>query len=133
MSNLTTIKSYHTQIWDKKDLSAIDVFFSADVLIHSPLKTTQGTSEMKEIIALWYQGFPELKVHWDDFICEGDKVVSRWHAQGQQAGDFFDWPASKTEVNYSGVTTYQLNHGKIIEYWAIVDMETLKNQLGRTF
>jgi predicted ester cyclase len=129
MNNLATIKSYHAKIWEKKELSAIDDYFATNALIHSPVKTTQGTSEMKEVIAMWHKGFPNLKVHWDDFICQSDKVVSRWHAKGQQEGEFLDKAPSKNEVNYSGVTIYQLDNGKITEYWAMVDMETLKKQL----
>ena len=129
MKNLTIIKSFHTKIWDEKDLSAIDEFFATDALIHSPVRKTQGTSDMKKVISLWHQAFPNLKVYWDDFICEGDKVVSRWHAKGQQEGDFLDYKVSKKEVNYSGVTIYQLDNGMITEYWTIVDMETLKEQL----
>ncbi|WP_419421413.1 ester cyclase (plasmid) [Legionella sp. D16C41] len=129
MNNLEIIKAYHSKIWDKKDLSAVKLFFDAEALIHSPVKTTKGTEQMTDVIARWHKGFPNLKVYWDDFICENDKVVSRWHAEGQQEGEFLDKAPSKVHVNYSGVTIYQLKEGKITQYWAIVDMDMLKKQL----
>jgi hypothetical protein len=43
---------------------------------------------MKEIMLQWLKAFPMLKVHWDDFICEESKVVSRWRAEGVHEGDF---------------------------------------------
>lgn len=106
MENLQLIKEYHLLIWEAKDLNAIDRFFNRDVIIHSPVETTQGTEKMKSIISAWYKGFPNLKVFWDDFICEENKVVSRWHAQGQHEGEFLGHPASQNDINYSGVTIY---------------------------
>ena len=129
MNNLAIIQAYHSKIWDEKNISAIDYFFDKEALIHSPIKTTEGTELMKEVIAQWYEGFPNLKVHWDDFICEGDKVVCRWHAEGRQDGIFLGKAPSGSLVNYSGVTIYQLADGKITQYWAIVDMDSLKKQL----
>jgi len=129
MSNLDIIKAYHAKIWDDKDLSAIDEYFAKDAVIQSPIKTTQGIEAMKEVIAQWLDAFPNLTVYWDDFICEGDKVVSRWHVMASQNGAFLCREPSNKEVNYSGVTIYQLDGGKITQYWAIVDMDTLKSQL----
>jgi len=129
MNNLDIIKAYHARIWEDKDLSAIDEYFAVEAVIQSPIKSTQGTKEMKEVIAAWLEGFPNLKVFWDDFICEGDKVVSRWRVTASQEGAFLGHEPSNKEVNYSGVTIYQLDGAKITQYWAIIDMDTLMNQL----
>ena len=129
MNNIEIIKQYHEKIWGEKNLNAIDEYFSNEAQIESPVKSTKGTEEMKQVISSWHEGFPNLKVHWDDYICEGDKVVSRWHATGLQEGNFLGNNPSKKEINYSGVTIYQLEDAKITKYWAMVDMDTLKNQL----
>lgn len=130
MSHLDTIKQYHTLIWDKKDIHAVDQFFDSEALIHSPVKTTQGTESMKSVITQWHQGFPDLVVHWDDFICEDDKVVSRWHAEGTQRGEFLSKQPTNNKVTYSGMTIYQLRDNKIVQYWAMVDMGSIEKQLS---
>ncbi|VEG90930.1 ester cyclase [Legionella spiritensis] len=129
MTNLEIIRQFQYALWDEKNLNVIDKFFDREALIHSPVASTQGTERMKEIIRQWYTGFPDLKVFWDDFICEEDKVVSRWHAEGVHQGDFSGYPPSNHTIHYSGVTIYQLRHGKIRQYWAFVDMQTIWKQL----
>lgn len=130
MNNLQIIKEYQSSIWDDKDIGAIDNFFRKDAIIHSPVETTQGTDKMKAIISQWHKGFPNMKVYWDDFICEEDKVVSRWHAEGIQSGEFLGNPPTEKPIMYSGITVYQLDDEKINEYWAFVDMNNILKQLS---
>ncbi len=129
MKHLQRVEAYHFSIWGQKDLSAIDTFFAKEVVVHSPVRTTQGAEQMKNVIAGWHNAFPNLTVSWDDYICEGDKVVSRWHAQGCQEGEFLTIPATHKNVSYTGVSIYQFKEDKVVAYWAFVDMEHLKSQL----
>jgi hypothetical protein len=76
MTNLQLIKDYQKLVWDNKDISAIEIYFHEDALINSPVKKTKGVEQLKEVIKNWHNGFPNLKVHWDDFICEKDQVVA---------------------------------------------------------
>ena len=62
-------------------------------------------------------------------IAEGDKVVSRWHASGTHQGQFVDMAATGKEVNYNGITIYRLEQNKIKEYWVVVDMFAIWQQL----
>lgn len=130
MNNLEIIKTYQNILWVDKDISVIDKIFDKNVQRYSPLQSIPGTEKMKASILQWYKGFPHLKVYWDDFICEGDKVVSRWHAEGLHEGEFLEYPPSLKNVQYSGVTIYQLDQGKITHYWAYVDMGTIKKQIS---
>ncbi|MDP1604907.1 MAG: ester cyclase [Legionella sp.] len=125
MTNLDIVKAYQDAIWLQKDISAIDKFFDETAIVHSPVEATKGTEKMKAVILQWHKAFPGLKVVWDDFICDDDKVVSRWHAQGLHEGEFLGNPPSKSLVKYAGVTIYQLSNQKIIQYWAFVDLYNL--------
>ena len=130
MSNLETIQAYHEAVWTKKDIQAADCFFDASATVDSTFESKDGLAEMKSILLKWYQGFPDIKVFWDDYICEGDHVVSRWHAEGTHGGEFSGHPASHNPVSYSGITVYKLNaQGKICEYSCCVDMLRLLSQL----
>jgi len=129
-NTLQLVKNYHLAIWDEKDLAAIDRFFDVGAVIHSPMQQSQGPEQMKAVIAKWYRAFPDLVVHFDDYICQDDKVVARWHAEGTQQGEFLGQAASNKSVRYSGVTTYQISNDKIAAYWALVDMDAIKQQLA---
>jgi hypothetical protein len=53
MSNLETIQTYHDEIWGQKDISSIDRYFSNKAIIHSAIESTEGTENMKSVIAKW--------------------------------------------------------------------------------
>jgi len=130
MNNKEIIKNYSKRLWDDKDLTAIDEVFVKDAVIHSPLNVTTGIISMKEVVEKWLSAFPDLTVEWEEFISENDKVVSRWRATGTHMGTFFDTSPSHQEISYSGVTIYTLNKaGKVLEYWALVDMHAILAQL----
>lgn len=128
-TNKDIILKYSETVWQNHDLSAIDTMVAPKAKIHSPLSTVQGNETMKEIMEKWLTAFPDLTVIWEDFIAEDDKVVSRWRARGTHLGGFFDTKPTHKEIAYTGVTTYRLVDGKIVEYWALVDMHSILTQL----
>lgn len=130
MNNLEIIKAYHTHIWELKDFSGIESFFHSDVLVHSPLETTRGVEHLISILDRWNTGFPDLHVSWDDFVCEGQKVVAQWRAKGTHTGVFLGIEPAGNTIEYPGVSLYELIDGKISQYWAYVDMSHIRAQLS---
>lgn len=129
MTNLELVKTYQDAIWNLKDTLAIDKYVDEHVLIHSPVETSIGTERMKAIITQWHNAFPNLEVIWDDFICEGDKVVCRWHAFGRHESEFQGVSPTNNTISYNGITIYQIANSKVEQYWALVDMHRILQQL----
>lgn len=130
MTNLEIIKKYSARLWDQKDLEAVNEYFAPNAKIHSPLNTKEGSDTMLEICEKWLNAFPDLLIKFEDYIADGDKVVSRWRATGTHLGGFFDTQPTHNEISYSGITIYQLKDGKVVEYWALVDMHAILSQIG---
>ena len=122
-------ESYALDIWDKKDLSAVERYFHADCLIHSSLGAFQGKEAMRQVVEAWLKAFPDLVVIHDAVICENDRVVIQWKAKGTHQGDFKGHSPSKNRVAYTGVTVYRIQNEKIVEYWAYLDMQHLLSQI----
>lgn len=132
MNPLELVKDYNTAIWGQKDISAIDRYFADDALIHSPLETTKGTDKMKTIIRQWHQAFPDMKVDWQDYIMDGNKVVCRWRSSATHTAEFQGIAATNNLINYPGVTIYTVENDKITQYWAFVDMQNVMRQLSKS-
>jgi len=129
MDNKEIIKEYSKRLWDQRDLSVIDEYVIPTAKIHSPLNTVEGSCTMKEIAEKWLNAFPDLILKWEDFISDGNKVVSRWRATGTHMGSFFETAPTHHEIAYSGITIYTMENNKITEYWALVDMHAILSQL----
>lgn len=130
MNNKEIIQQYMQQIWEDRDLSAIDRVFNEDAAINSPLNRTEGRVTMKEMVEKWLTAFPDLTITTLDYTAEDDIVIVRWHAIGTHMGSFFDTHPTHREVAFSGVTTYKLDASKVTEYSALVDMHAILRQLG---
>lgn len=129
MNNKDIIIRFSNELWEKRNFDIVDELFAEDAILHSPMNVKKGSLTMKDLAQKWLDAFPDLLVTWDDFIAEGDIVVVRWHAHGTHIGGFFNTAPTHREINYTGVTTFKLKDGKVIEYWALVDIHAILSQL----
>lgn len=122
-------EAYANQVWNDKEIDAVDRFVHQDAVIHSLLGDYHGTKAMKEVVQAWLKGFPDLRVHNEIIMSENDLVSIQWRAQGTHKGEFKGKKPTGKSVVYSGVTVYRIKDSKIMEYWAYLDMQHLLSQL----
>lgn len=122
-------EAYANQVWNDKEISAIDRFVHHDAVIHSLLGDYQGTKAMKEVVQAWLKGFPDLRVNNENIISENDLVSIQWQARGTHKGEFKGKKSTGKPVAYSGVTVYRIKNDQIVEYWAYLDMQHLLSQI----
>ncbi|OGZ62142.1 MAG: hypothetical protein A3H51_01155 [Candidatus Spechtbacteria bacterium RIFCSPLOWO2_02_FULL_38_8] len=128
-SNQDIVAEFLHAIWNERDFSVIDRLVCENPLIRSPMQTKNGKETMYDIVEKWLAAFPDLTIQLDEFVSEGDKVVSRWTATGTHLGGFFDTKPTHKEITYTGMTIYHLTNGKIAAYWALVDIHAILTQL----
>ncbi len=129
ISSKEIAEEYAHQVWNDKEICAVDRFVHQDAVIHSLLGDYHGTKAMKKVIQAWLKGFPDLRVDNDVIISENDLVSIQWRAKGTHSGEFKDRKPTGKPVTYSGVTVYRIKDGQIVEYWAYLDMQHLLSQL----
>ena len=122
-------EEYANSVWNEKKLGIIDQLIDQNVLIHSLLGDFHGIEAMKEVVQAWLKAFPDLHVHNELIFSEDDLVSIQWIAKGTHKGEFKGRNPTGKAVAYSGVTVYRIKNGKIIEYWAYLDMQHLLNQI----
>jgi predicted ester cyclase len=66
----------------------------------------------------------------EDLIAEGDKVVARWRSRATHQGDYMGIAPSGKEVQFTGISFYRIEEGKIAESWNIEDQLGLMRQIG---
>ena len=77
--------------------------------------------------------FPDLQTRTADLFAEGDLVVERWTMACHHTGaPFFvgNLPASGKKIEVSGINTYRIKDGKIVETWANMDFMGVLQQIG---
>jgi predicted ester cyclase len=76
------------------------------------------------------RGFPDVVSTIEDLIAEGDKVVARWRSRATHRGEYMGIPPTGEEVEFTGISVYRIEGGKIAESWNSEDQLCLMRQIG---
>jgi steroid delta-isomerase-like uncharacterized protein len=121
------------EAWDRGDLDALDQYFADD--FDNSASAIPGLPPGLEGAKMAHQGsitsFPDRRIHVEDLIAEGDRVVVRARVTGTNQGGFpaFDLAANGNPIDIEFVSIYELRDGKIVRHWGLNDVATLMQQL----
>ena len=80
-----------------------------------------GTKGIRQSVGLYRRVLSDLRIHVEDQVSEGDRVASRWMAEGNHRG---------RAIRLKGITISRFADGRIVEDWSISDSLSLLRQLG---
>jgi predicted ester cyclase len=86
----------------------------------------EGMKQAAEIFRVATPGRHEITMQ----VSEGDLVVSHIVGRGVHEGELLGIPATNREVETGGIAIHRVRDGKIVEYWSIVDVARILQQLG---
>lgn len=129
--NKRLVREFVEEAWNKGNLRFIDEHFSEDFVPHFlPPNLPSNREGLKGYVSMWQNAFPDIRGQAEDVIAEGDKVVLRWDFRGTNKGEFMGIPATGKAGRVTGVSTFRLVDGKVVEGWAEADTLGLLVQLG---
>jgi predicted ester cyclase len=103
-------------------LAAVGVY-SRDFQDHVNAAEYRGHDGIRRSLGLYQLVFSDgdLRIHVEDQVTEGDRVASRWVAEGHNRG---------RPVGIWGIVISRIEDGEIVEDWAASDSLDLVRQLG---
>jgi steroid delta-isomerase-like uncharacterized protein len=117
---------------NRGDVSAADTVFARDCVIHingSP-EPNLKVDGFKQLIAGLLAAFPDLRITIEDQIAAGDKVATRWSAEGTNTGPFGPVAATGRRVRIGGLILDRVAGGRVLERWELWDQMGMLQQLG---
>ncbi|TCC53410.1 ester cyclase [Kribbella capetownensis] len=109
----------------------IDELFDPNVELGTPLPIgTTGVEAVKQVWSLLLHAFPDLDVHVEDVIAEGDKLVCRNTVTGTHEGDFMGIAPTGKRISYKEIMIFRVASGRITKTWGVVDTLSQLRQLG---
>lgn len=105
---------------------------SADCIIHINGRPGPNLSvdAFKQMVAGLLAAFPDLRFSIEDQIVAGDKVTTRWTAQGTNSGALGPVPATGRGMRIGGMILDRVTGGTIAERWEQWDQMGMLQQLG---
>ncbi len=103
------------------DASQIDELATPHLLIHPTAMPCEATYHGTRGAGAWleeqWNAFDDLAVVDYDSVARGDIVAVRWTARGTSHGDFMGLPPTGETIQFTGVSMYRLDAGRVAEIW----------------
>ena len=103
------------------DLAALAEVASPNVLVHSTAMPCEAGYYAETGVEQWlgeqWSAFPDLTVVDDFTVAAGDIVAARWQARGTSQGDFLGVAPTGRSLDYTGLSMYRIEVGRIAEIW----------------
>ena len=94
------------------------------------LSAPEQADAARQEAAEFRRGFPDVVSTIEDLIAEGEKVVARWRSRATHQGEYMGIPPTGKEVEFTGISVYRIERGKIAESWNVEDKLGLLRQIG---
>lgn len=125
------VRRFIEQGFNRQDMAEFDRYFSPQVVDHAlPPGMPAGREGRKRFAQAFFAAFPDIHVHIEDLLAEGDRTVARWSAHGTHQGELMGIPATGKTVNLTGIAIDRFENGQSVEHWEIIDQVGLMQQLG---
>ena len=118
--NKDLVRREQEELWNHTgDLDAAQELFAAE-----------QAEAAKQEAADFRQGFPDVVSTIEDLIAEGDKVVAHWRSRATHQGNYMGIPPTGNRIEFTGISFYRIEEGKIAEEWSVEDEYGLMAQIG---
>jgi predicted ester cyclase len=137
--NKTLVRRMHEQVWNKGNVDILDELMSPDFVdsdaesgfsLLGPAASADGIAAAKQAALAYRAAFADLQFTFEDQVAEGDKVVTRWAAQGTHTGPLGRIPPTGKHGSITGIFIDRLAAGRVVEEWTSFDALGLLHQLG---
>ena len=132
-TNKAVARRFFDEVWNKGNLAVLNEIIAKDHVSSGPgtlpgLPT--GPEGTKQLVTMYRNAFPDLRFTIEEQIAEGDKVVTRWTADGTHQGELAGIPPTNKTSTVTGVAVDRIANGKVAESWGIFDQFGMMQQLG---
>ena len=128
--NKALVRRFVDEVQSQHNLDVLDELFSPNFVDRSGMTNPPNLDGTKQLHAMLFAGFPDLKASSHDQVAEGDKVVTRKQFQGTHQGDYMGIPPTGKEISFEVIEVLRLEDGKIADHWSIGDNLGMLQQLG---
>ena len=132
--NKQLVRRWFEEVWNNGRAELIYEMFDENGIAHGlsddPAKPIRGPKDYTPFYKQFREAFPNMMIEVEDMVAEGDKVTARCSVRGKHEGNFRGIAATKSPVEFTGMTIVRIADGKIVEAWNNFDFATLNKQVG---
>jgi steroid delta-isomerase-like uncharacterized protein len=128
--NKDLVRRWFEEVWNKGRALAVDEMLAENGVIHGLDGEMRGPAAFKVFHAAFRAGFPDITIHIEDMVAEGDVVAVRWTAAATNKGNMDGFAATQKRIQITGMGFARVAHGKLVEGWNNFDQFGMFQQVG---
>jgi predicted ester cyclase len=119
--NEALVRRYFEEAWVERKLAAVDELMVPNYVEHQiPDGRLTSRHSLKQLLAMYYKAFPDMKSVLHDIFAQDDRVMYRWSVNATHLGDWLGIPPTGNHMRATGITIYRIAGGKAVEGWSSV-------------
>jgi serine phosphatase RsbU (regulator of sigma subunit)/predicted ester cyclase len=119
--NEALVRRYFEEAWVKRNMAAVDELMVPNYVEHQiPDGRLTSRHSLKQLLAMYYKAFSDMKCVLHDIFAQGDRVMYRWSVNATHLGDWLGIPPTGNHMKATGITIYRIVGGKAVEGWSSV-------------
>jgi steroid delta-isomerase-like uncharacterized protein len=129
---VTTYQQTWIDALNRGDVSAADRVFAPDCIIHITGGPAQGLGvpEFKQMVGGLLAAFPDLRFTVEDQVVSGDRVTTRWTAEGTHTAPLGGIEPTGRRMKVEGLILDRVVDDRVAERWEQWDQMGMMQQLG---
>jgi steroid delta-isomerase-like uncharacterized protein len=129
--NIAVARRAFEEVWNEGNIDLIDELTSDDFVDHDPVMGDGNRETVKQQVSTYRAAFPDLRMTIDDIFGAGDKVVTRWRAEGTFENELLgQQPTGERGDPIHGIAIDRFEDGKIAETWGQWDTLRFMRNIG---
>jgi steroid delta-isomerase-like uncharacterized protein len=129
--NIATSRRVLDEVFGEGNVDLIDELCTEDFVGHDPLAGDSDREGVKQTVAGYRGAFPDLEFEILDICAAGDKVVTRWRANGTFENEFMGFqPTHEKGEPVEGIGIDRYEGGRIAESWGQWDTLRFMREIG---
>jgi steroid delta-isomerase-like uncharacterized protein len=129
---VTTYQQTWIDSLNRGDVSAAERVFAPDCTIHITGGPAQGLGvpEFQQMVGGLLAAFPDLRFNVEDQVVAGDRVTTRWTAEGTHTAPLGGIAPTGKHVKVAGLILDRVVDDRVAERWEQWDQMGMMQQLG---
>lgn len=131
--NKNVVRQFHRDLDEAGVKEAVERHTARSLVVHHPrglVSEPMGSEEYVAAGSQWQTSFPDLRHTIDAIVAEGDQVWVQLTDYGTHEGEHLGIPATGKEIEFTVMSRFRMQDGKIAEVWMQADTLGLLQQLG---
>ncbi len=127
--NIETVNRLIDEVINQGDFNVIQEVVDEQYSYRAGETSFVGKEPLEHLLRAYKNAFPDINITVLEQFASGDKVVTRGRMSGTQLGSFNELPASGKAIDVDVVIFSQIDNGKIVKEFEIIDELNMLRQL----